>query len=45
MKQRGLKQRSVAVLKRVIGYMLHYYKILFALVHGRGRDLPADAGG
>ena len=32
MKQRGLKQRSVAVLKRVIGYMLHYYKILFALV-------------
>ena len=32
MKQKGLKQRSMAVLKRVIGYMLHYYKFLFALV-------------
>ena len=32
MKQKGLKQRSMAVLKRLIGYMLHYYKFLFALV-------------
>ncbi len=32
MKQRGIKQRSMAVLNRVIRYMLHYYKYLFALV-------------
>ena len=32
MKQRGIKQRSMVVLNRVIRYMLHYYKYLFALV-------------
>nr|WP_297172646.1 ABC transporter ATP-binding protein [uncultured Agathobaculum sp.] len=32
MKQKALRQRSMSVLKRVIRYMLRYYKVLFALV-------------
>ena len=32
MKPKGIRRRSMGVLRRVIGYMLHYYKILFAIV-------------
>ena len=32
MKPKGIRRRSMGVLRRVIGYMLHYYKVLFAIV-------------